>query len=146
MSRDLADLHPIVRAKAEAFVAETRERSGLVLIVTHTYRSIEEQAALYALGRDANGTVVDPGKVVTNARPGTSPHNFRLAFDVVPMRDGRAWYEAPDALWRSLYAIAEKVGLDALGDRWGAYLSWDKGHFEEPGAATLMRAGLGGEA
>jgi len=43
-------------------------------------RTMEEQAALYAIGRSA------PGKVVTKARAGESYHNYGLAFDWVPLK------------------------------------------------------------
>ena len=43
--------------------------------VTSAFRSIQEQAALYAKGRTA------AGKIVTNAKGGYSIHNYGLAFD-----------------------------------------------------------------
>ena len=41
---------------------------------------MEEQAALYKIGRSVKG------KIVTNARPGESYHNYGLAFDWVPLK------------------------------------------------------------
>jgi len=43
-------------------------------------RTMEEQTALFAIGRSA------PGKVVTKARAGESFHNYGLAFDWVPLK------------------------------------------------------------
>ncbi len=43
-SRDLYDLHPIVRAKATAHLMAC-EAEGIDLLVTSTYRSIAEQDA-----------------------------------------------------------------------------------------------------
>lgn len=132
-SRRLEDLHPIVAAKVRAFLG-LAEQAGIPLLVTQTYRSPEEQAALYAKGRDAEGRIVDATKVVTNAPPGTSAHEYGMAVDVVPLKpNGKPWWTAPAGIWNQLYKLAEQVGLDALGDRWGEYVSWDKGHFQEPG-------------
>jgi peptidoglycan L-alanyl-D-glutamate endopeptidase CwlK len=104
------------------------EAEGISLLITHTHRSFEEQDALYAKGR------TEPGDKVTDAKGGETPHNYRLAFDAVPLKeDGSPWWDAPPPIWQKLYRIAERVGLDALGDKWGEFLSWDKGHFHEPG-------------
>ena len=131
MTRSLDELHPFVKTKAEALL-RLAEAEGIPLLVTHTYRSIEEQDDLYAQGRTATG------KIVTNASGGETPHNYRLAFDVVPMTPtGEPWWDAPQPVWQKLYALAERVGLDALGDKWGEFLSWDKGHFHEPGWRTV---------
>jgi peptidoglycan L-alanyl-D-glutamate endopeptidase CwlK len=48
---------------------------------THTYRSIEEQNALYAQGRTIKGNIV------TNAKGGESYHNYGLAFDIAILLD-----------------------------------------------------------
>ena len=131
MSKSLADLHPFVQEKAKALIAQA-EAEGIRLLVTHTHRSFEEQEMLYAQGRTA------PGKIVTNAKGGETPHNYRLAFDVVALDEaGQPWWDAPPPVWQALYRIAERVGLDALGDKWGEFLSWDKGHFHEPGWRVL---------
>ena len=123
-SRDLADLHPALRPKAERFLARCKER-GLDLLVTDTYRSNDEQAALYARGRTT------PGAIVTRARPGESQHNHTIdgrpaarAFDVVPLLNGKAIYEDPrdpgndwsdDWGWRVVGEVAAEVGLDWYG-------------------------------
>lgn len=54
-----------------------------------------------------------------------------------PWRLEQRWVEtfgvAEDVAWSRLYELAHKCGLDPLGDAVGAYLAFDKGHFEEPG-------------
>ena len=134
MSRSLTDLHPFIQEKAEAMI-RLAEAEGIRLLVTHTHRTFEEQDALYAQGRTAEG------KIVTNAKGGETPHNYRLAFDVIPLDEtGKPWWDAPPPVWQKLYRIAEKVGLDAIGDKWGEYLSWDAGCMFEPGWKVLRRA------
>lgn len=132
MSRDLADLLPVVRAKAEAFLAAA-SAAGINLIVTCTYRPPEEQAALYAQGR------TQPGAIVTNARAGESLHNYRVALDVVPLRGGKpVWGTAgaDGALWRKVGALGEAAGLEWSG-RWAGKLR-ETAHFQFTGGKKLQ--------
>jgi peptidoglycan L-alanyl-D-glutamate endopeptidase CwlK len=111
-SRDVAELHPVVQAKAKAFIAECHAQ-GIDLIVTSTYRDFASQNALYAQGRTA------PGKKVTNAKGGQSFHNFRVAFDIVPMRAGKPVWNTSGAdgdLWRRVGGIGKAHGLEWGGD------------------------------
>lgn len=135
VSRLLADLHPIVCAKAEAFL-ELCSVGQTPVLVYFTYRSIEEQDELYRQGRRG----VPGERIVTNAKGGESAHNFRAAFDCIPLVDGQPWWEPRqgqkeqwEETWAKIGKCAEKVGLDWYGDPWGAHLPWDVGHFEEPG-------------
>jgi peptidoglycan LD-endopeptidase CwlK len=48
-SRKLTDLHPLMQPLVVDFLARV-EMEGIDLLVTCTYRSDEEQAALYAIG------------------------------------------------------------------------------------------------
>ena len=103
-SRSLSDLNPIVKAKAEHFLAACK-REGLDILIYCTYRSGAEQEVLYEQGR------ATPGKIVTNARAGQSWHNWRCAFDFVPLVAGKpAWNDK--ALYLKAGVIAESVGLE----------------------------------
>ena len=75
MSSRIEDLEPQTQALCLAFLQDCEE-AGISLRVTHTMRTMDEQAKLYAQGRTL------PGAVVTRARPGQSPHNYGMAFDV----------------------------------------------------------------
>lgn len=136
MSRDLKDLHPEVRRMAEEFLASCK-RGGIDLLVTCTWRSLDEQAALYAQGRTA------PGKIVTRARPGQSAHNFilrgkpaSLALDVVPIRNGKPVWAVADPVWRDVGLRGISVGLEWAGD-WKAFREFP--HFQHPQARSLMK-------
>lgn len=108
-SRKIEDLHPKVAAMAELFISKCDE-AGIDVIITSTYRDHEAQAALYAQGRTT------AGKIVTKAKPGTSWHNWRLAFDFAPIVNGKAtWKDV--ALFTRCGDIAEDVGLEWAG-RW----------------------------
>lgn len=108
-SRKLEDLHPKVKVLCEKFIEKCKSQDIDVLI-TSTYRDAESQNALYAQGRTT------AGKIVTNARGGQSYHNWRVAFDFVPIVNGKAqWSDV--ATFKKCGKIAESVGLEWAG-RW----------------------------
>lgn len=128
----LSDLHPQARSRAERMLAHA-SAAGIVLLVTSTYRSAEEQAALFAQGRTA------PGPIVTSAKPGSSYHNVRRAIDVAILSpetgtlDWR-WMGSAAAmpLWERLARLAEGLGLH-WGGRWKRP---DRPHFEDTWCAA----------
>jgi len=146
MSRSIDDLRPWFQPKVRAFIEQAKAQ-GIPLKITRTATTEPVQAALYAIGRRplTEGEEVilkveglypaSQEKTVTNAAHASdTPHGTLLAFDCVPIADtGKLWYDAPKKIWNALYIIAERCGLDALGDSWGQFLSKDKGHFQEPG-------------
>lgn len=97
MSRDKKDLHSELVSAYEAGCAKYKELypNAVQPFITCTHRTNEEQNSLYAKGR------TEPGKIVTNAKAGESPHNFlpAMAFDIA------------------------FIGLDRK-------LSWDRKHFK----------------
>jgi peptidoglycan L-alanyl-D-glutamate endopeptidase CwlK len=111
-SRNLSDLHPKVKTLCEQFIASCAKQNIDVLI-TSTYRDAESQNALYAQGRTL------PGRKVTNAKGGQSFHNWRVAFDFVPIVNGKAMW-ADTALFTKCGEIAESVGLEWAG-RWKTF-------------------------
>jgi len=103
---------------------------GIDLLVVQAYRSLGEQAAIYAQGRTA------PGKVVTNARPGFSWHNFGRAYDVAVVIEGRLLWQGAE------YSRAGKIGK-SLGLVWGGDFKGvrgDLGHFEYHPGLSLAQA------
>jgi len=123
-SRRIEDLHPTLQPLARRFLDRCAERQVDVLVVC-TYRSGEEQDALYAQGRTTKGPIV------TRARAGQSAHNATLdgkpaarAFDAVPLLHGRPIWEDPrdkdadwtnDYGWRVMGEVAAEVGLEWYG-------------------------------
>ena len=116
-----------------------QEQQVQVLIYC-VYRSPDEQARLYAVGRTA------PGKIVTNARPGKSKHNRNLlgvpssdAFDACPIIDGRpTWATTGRALlaWREMRSAAYKAGLLWGGDFQSIRGDWSHFEFSRPTPST----------
>lgn len=114
------------------FISECKN-SGITVTITSTYRDNESQAELYAQGR------TKPGEVVTDAKAGDSIHNYRLAFDFVPVYDNKAQYS--DDL---LFVLCGRIGTN-LGLEWGS--NWrsfkDTPHFQYTAGLSLadLKAG-----
>jgi peptidoglycan L-alanyl-D-glutamate endopeptidase CwlK len=131
-SRKIEDLDPIVGAKAKELLDKCKAE-GIDIMITSTYRDSESQNALYAQGRTA------PGSVVTNAKGGQSWHNWRVAFDVVPLRNGKpVWGTAGDdlKLWQRVGALGKSCGLEWAGD-WKTFKEFP--HFQYTGGFTLAQ-------
>jgi len=116
----LQGLHPKVRVPFQAFIEECENTLDITLRISQGLRTIAEQDALYAKGRST------AGPVVTNAKGGSSFHNYGLAIDLVEMVNGDT-----EVNWKydmvNLRATAQKHGFE-----WGG--SWihlkDYPHFE----------------
>jgi peptidoglycan L-alanyl-D-glutamate endopeptidase CwlK len=135
-SRSLDDLLPPVRERAQALLTRSAE-AGIDLLVTSTYRDMESQAALYAQGRTR------PGARVTNAKPGQSFHNWRIALDVVPLRQGKpVWGTTGEdgRLWQRIGEIGEACGLEWAG-RWKKFREFPHFQFTAGLSIEQLRAG-----
>lgn len=125
-SRKIDDLHPHVAKLCKEFVAKCDE-AGIDVLITSTYRDHESQAALYAQGRTT------AGKKVTNAKPGQSWHNWRVAFDFVPVVHGKAqWNDLKT--FEKCGLIAESLGLEWAG-RWKSFK--EMAHIQYTGGLTM---------
>lgn len=131
-SRDLKDLDPYVAGLAKKFIAACK-KEGIDLLVTSTYRDNESQTALYEQGR------TKAGRIVTNAKAGQSFHNYRLAFDVVPIVNGKPqWNDF--RTFQKIGAIGKSVGLDWAGD-WKTFK--ELAHFQWTGGLSLAQLKAG---
>jgi len=126
-SRKIEDLNPYVAGLCRKFIAACK-KAGIDVLITSTYRDGESQNWLYAQGRTR------PGRVVTNAKAGQSWHNYRLAFDFVPIVNGKAmWNDARS--FKKCRQIGESLGLQGL--------SFEMAHLQWTGGLSLaqLRAG-----
>jgi peptidoglycan LD-endopeptidase CwlK len=125
-SRKLEDLTPDTQEKCKAFIAGCL-LEGIDVIITSTYRDNDSQASLYAQGR------TKPGAIVTKAPAGYSFHNYRVAFDFVPIKDGKAlWNDS--RLWQICGDVADKADLE-----WGGNWKFqDKPHCQNTGGKTIQ--------
>jgi len=131
-SRDIKELTPDTQAKCREFQARCKA-AGIDTILTSTYRDNACQSALYAQGRTT------PGKRVTKAGPGHSYHNWRCAFDFVPLVAGKAIWK-DDLLWAKCGSIAKDCGLEWGGD----WRFVDKPHCQNTGGVTIAMLLAGG--
>lgn len=163
-SRSLDDLLPEVASLAKEHDRLCQE-AGLDLLIYCTYRDFEWQAGLYqnkrtaeeisigvaklrSIGREDLAkcletpqklSIVLPAKTVTWALPGYSFHQYRRAYDCVPMVGGKPVWSLTTStapVWMRVGEIGEKLGLE-----W-AY-RWPKQkrevfHFQLTGGKTIQ--------
>lgn len=156
-SRDLEDLAPELVGKAQDLEI-LAEQNGTPVLIYCTRRSAEEQARLYRKGRptkaieakaaELDGDFARPdladlllsvgpqyGSVVTHAGPGQSIHQYGLAFDAVPLRDGKPVWSTEEAAdwdrWQAYGEVAKELGLEWAGD-WVSFTEYP--HVQAPDA------------
>ena len=137
-SRKLRDLSISVASKAIQVLSGCADRQ-VELLIYCTYRTVEEQSRLYRNGRgilaieskakqlsdkynrpDLGELLIRVGpqfgeRIVTYAGPGQSMHNYRAAFDAVPVVDGKLQW-SPDAVeWQIYGNVCAEVGLEWAG-------------------------------
>jgi peptidoglycan L-alanyl-D-glutamate endopeptidase CwlK len=108
----LNQLHPKLRQKAiEAYNEAVRHTPANVHpVVVQTLRTFEEQELLYEKGRSR------PGPKVTDAKPGSSYHNYGLAIDFCLKIDGKlSW--VVDENWKKVAGIFKAHGF-SWGGEW----------------------------
>jgi peptidoglycan LD-endopeptidase CwlK len=116
----ISELHPKIRDRVRKFINEMDKKHGIKLRITQGYRTYQQQQDLYDQGR------IKPGQIVTNAKPGSSYHNFGLAFDVVPIVSGIADWNSKH--WNLIGQVGKSHGFVWGGDFKSIV---DKPHFEE---------------
>ncbi len=134
----LALLHPKVREDVTKVINEIEKAlTGRAQIrIVQGLRTIPEQDALYAQGR------TKPGKIVTNARGGSSYHNYGLAVDFALLIDGKtiSWDMKTDwdgdkvADWTEVVKIFQKYGWE-WGGNWKSLKDYP--HFQKTFGYTI---------
>ena len=122
----LKDVHPVLAGKIRQLAAILAEdRPPVILRVTQGLRTWNEQAKLYAQGRST------PGKIVTNAEPGHSWHQFGLAVDLVPFdQANKPDWNTAHPVWKRLIEVGTSLGLEA-GAQWRSFPDYP--HFQLTG-------------
>jgi peptidoglycan L-alanyl-D-glutamate endopeptidase CwlK len=135
---NLSGLNKKFRAQAEQFLSASQliaERHGITIEVISGLRTYTQQAALYAQGR------TKPGRIVTNARPGSSWHNYGLAIDLGLFAGGRYLDEAAPKraaqIYRELGTLAADIGLEWAGN-WKTFPEGP--HFQNRYGMTITQA------
>lgn len=150
-SRDLNDLIPEVAEQARRVVANCAQQ-GVTILIYCTARTLEEQAILYRQSRDfpvihrkitqlqesgydfAARILYDigpqgPGPHVTNAAPAETWHNYKEAFDSVPLVCGKPLWDVR-SVSHDIYPQWAIYGQEVrkAGMTWFGKLAWDWGH------------------
>jgi len=121
----LMDLHPVLARKVRK-LAEMVSYEGIELRVTVGFRTRAQQHALWLQGRasllEVNAARANTGLApipedenirLTEAAAGYSWHNYGLAADVAPYREGQPVYETSDPGWHAIIVAGESLGLEA---------------------------------
>jgi len=109
----LALVHPELARRIRNLADQLAAR-GITIRITQGLRTWSEQQAIYNQGRTT------PGKIVTDAKPGYSAHNFGYAVDFVVMNDGFPDWNDNDVQWLSVLSLALSCGL-AEGAKWRTF-------------------------
>jgi peptidoglycan LD-endopeptidase CwlK len=131
----IGELSPIVAAKAREWY-DLCWAEGIRVYVVCGYRSKDQQAVEYGKGRSQatlnalgySHIKAQPNAVkVTNAKPGTSMHQYRLALDYCLLDDKCNAIWTVNADWKRAATIAKKLGFF-----WGAEFKslYDPPHLE----------------
>lgn len=115
-------LHPKIRwAAIDAYNKAVRITPvGVHPFIVQTLRTFEEQDLLYQKGRTR------PGPKVTNARPGSSYHQYGLALDFCNQVSGKLLWKV-DKNWMKVVDIFKAAGFSWGGD-WRSFK--DNPHLE----------------
>lgn len=76
-------LHPSIREEVAELIGKIEINNPFVVRIVQGLRTIDEQNELWAQGR------TKPGHIVTNAKGGSSYHNYGLAIDFALLYDGK---------------------------------------------------------
>ena len=131
----LSRVHPGLGSRGRTLVALCAQ-AGVAVMVTQGLRTWKEQDALYAKGRTA--PPIGRKYIVTNAKGGSSWHNFGLAFDIVVLDSiGKANWDTSHPGWARAAKIGKSLGLEWGGD-WKSFK--DLPHFQSVGELALADA------
>lgn len=133
-TKNMGLVHPVVK-ETILEVIKRAYKEGINVQISSGYRSNAEQQRLYNQGRTT------PGKIVTNARPGQSMHNYGLAVDYfLTNKDGTKALWTVNADWRRVAAIAKSLGFEWGGD-WRGFVDYP--HLQMTGGLTLSQLQAG---
>jgi peptidoglycan L-alanyl-D-glutamate endopeptidase CwlK len=126
-------LYPDIRARIFRIREDVYKATGRYIRITQGLRSFEQQAAIYAQGRTA------PGSIVTRCKPGMSWHNYGLAFDVCFLGDDP--YLEKDKKAAQTWSIFGKHA-EAAGMTWGGHFVTfiDKPHAQRTYGISIQEA------
>lgn len=143
--RDTGKLNVLVQVMLAKALNEIK-KAGVNPLVVETYRSKERQYYLYGQGRTAAQCMaagVPSTKAKKYAKPGAtkvtwtlnSIHIQKKAVDVIPVRNGKAIWNAQDKDTKKIIEIMTKYGFEA-GANWTS--SPDSPHYQVKGSFSKV--------
>ncbi len=144
----LAQINPQMANRVRLMAADLRAQ-GINIIVTSGLRTHAQQTALYAQGRESLSRVNELRRqagwgpisanenrsTVTNARAGSSLHNYGLAVDVVPLgANGQPNWNVGNDVWQRIGAAGKRQGMEWGGDFQSIV---DRPHFQMTGGRSV---------
>lgn len=123
MAKRIDTLEPEFKLLVEELLVKTEAATNRKWGISDARRTLAQQRDIYAQGR------TKPGKVVSNAKPGQSAHNFGYAVDLWPMKGEDFDWSAPAKTFKIMADIARSMGLTS-----GYYFKsiFDAPHVEHP--------------
>ena len=118
--RNLGNLHKDMIPRVEMWLKSCAD-NNLPVLVTEGFRTKARQTYLYSFGRFGANKTKAPVTWTLKSK-----HLEGMAVDMVPLKDGKPWWDAPGELWGRLYDFADEVGLISLYRRSGK----DRPHLE----------------
>ncbi|WP_077623853.1 peptidoglycan-binding protein [Sediminibacillus massiliensis] len=123
-------IHPVVKEAAIEVIKRAYDE-GIYAQISSGYRSNARQQQLYNQGRTT------PGNIVTNARPGTSYHNYGLAVDYfLVSSDGSKALWTVNNKWKRVAAIGKSLGFEWGGD-WTSFKDYP--HLQMTGGLSISQ-------
>lgn len=123
-----SELHPFIRNEVITLITEVEKYmpEDECIRIVQGVRTIQEQNELYAKGR------TKPGKKVTNARGGSSYHNYCLAIDYCRMKAGKIIWEP----YQPMIDAFKNAGYE-WGDSWKKFKDYP--HFHKAYGYTVKQ-------
>ena len=141
------ELRPKTKELCKLLMQKCKE-NGFDIETIETKRSMEIQSAYYAQGRESLLVVNSLRKKaglnpitekenenkITNAKAGTSAHNYGLAFDVCPVVNGKLAWNRLD-LFKKIGELSRTINIDGYSLEWGGDFKSikDSPHFQLKG-------------
>ena len=140
----LGAVHSMLRVYTEELIRRAY-KEGINVQISSGFRSNEDQAYIYGQGRPGyryNGKLYGrEGAIVSNARPGTSVHNYGLAIDYfLTTQDGSKSTWIVNAQWKRVGAIAKAMGFEWGGD-WTSFKDYPHLQFTQGLSISKLRTG-----
>lgn len=140
----IGEVHPTLREYTIELITRCYKEAIFVQI-SSGYRSEVEQAHIYGQGRPSyiwdGRKYGSKGAIVSNAKPGTSIHNYGLAIDYfIVSDDGRKPLWVVNEKWRRVAEIAKSMGFEWGGD-WSRFRDYPHLQLNKGLTINQLRAG-----